>query len=1085
MLPHKIGTRLAWNFPLRIFSRRNFSEDEQTRLTEDPDESTIDIIQLSKQYSADSFALVNVSLQLNSNEITVLLGKNGAGKSTLIHILTGVIEPSDGSIKHSSSFGLCPQHDIVWPDLTVEDHFEIFGKLRNMDQASIRDQQNHLLAILGLPFDHQNVSVKNLSGGMRRKLAVGLSFLGNSRCVILDEPTSGLDPFSRRQLWDAIMQLKDNRIVVLSTHYMDEAEVVGDRIVILAEGRVKANGSPIQLRRQFDCGYTFVLKSEDEKKISSIGTMVHSTIPEVSVEIFSDKAEFFVPINLENAIEHLLIQLTEYMGNSPSLISVTSTRLEEVFMRVTSHAAPTSAIPVSTGYTELEPVADFISTNPSILKSVVAIVQKRFRMFIRDLRSSLVNHLYPILVILFGLFVRSDQTTSPESFIQSMDNLMLVLFVSVGFSSVPSSISHLINSEKKSHSKFLQYISGLSPIAYWIGNFLADITEYLIFPFGVTVFLFAFFAPPTIPLTPLVFLLLAFGPAIIAQTYLITILIPNPVLAQLVSVLISTIVGGILPMVGFMFTQATQLLNEQPTENNALEIILAVARFFPAYNLGQGLVTIPMVELIGKLAHAIDPSSAAAEMYDWTNLGAPLTWMCASVPLYLVLTLVIDHAIYTHKFSRLFNCFKRGVNSGFTPLSLTDTDETEDESITAERERVLDTSDPPLLGLVGVSKQYSVRSNFFAVNRVCLGIPSSGEIFGLLGHNGAGKSTLMKLCTGEILPSFGNVLLSPNLNTKFDVEKFHSIVGYCPQFDALIDSLTVKDHFELYGRIKGIDRGVSLDHSVSNLISKLGLAEYESSKIKHLSGGYKRRVSLGIALIGNPVLLLLDEPTCGMDPIARRDTWTVIKSVASTSASVVLTTHSMEEAESISTRVGIMSRGKMVCLGTVESLREKFSNGVEIFIQTKFVNTKIFDCTESFLSICEQHSVKRAKRFMASGLCVLTNSVIAFSQWWAQEEVNDLIEDKVYAVATDHNTVLSSVSASGRSIRMVLVPPEMTTTFLTSIFGLLSSMRIKGDIVDFSVNQNSLEQVFNSITAVEADVNGDRDQSTEQVSQLE
>jgi ABC-type multidrug transport system ATPase subunit len=299
--------------------------------------------------------------------------------------------------------------------------------------------------------------------------------------------------------------------------------------------------------------------------------------------------------------------------------------------------------------------------------------------------------------------------------------------------------------------------------------------------------------------------------------------------------------------------------------------------------------------------------------------------------------------------------------------------------------------------------------------------------------------------------------------------------------------LTVRDHIELYGEIKGIDRGIHLDQAVSNLISKLGLAEYEFSKIKYLSGGYKRRVSLGIALIGNPVLLLLDEPTCGMDPIARRETWNVIKSVALNSASVVLTTHSMEEAESISTRVGIMSRGKMICLGSVESLRRKFSNGIEIFIQTKFVDTKILtvDNSKSFISICEEHSVKRAKRFMSSGLCVLSNSAIAFSLWWAQEEVNDTIEEQIASVVTDQEAVISSVNASGRSIRMVLVPCEMTLSFLISVFGLLSSMRIEGDIVDFSVNQNSLEQVFNSITAVEADVNGNRDQSTEQVSQLE
>jgi ABC-type Na+ transport system ATPase subunit NatA len=220
VLPHKIGTRLPWSFPLKFFHQSNNYFSPDNNMAGGDHSTVVNIVRLTKSYS-DFLALDNVSMQLTSNEITVLLGKNGAGKTTLIHLITGLVEPTGGYVSSSSktAIGLCPQHDIVWGDLTVDDHFMIFGILCGMSKNEIIQQRDHLISILGIPADHQTSPVKNLSGGTKRKLAVGLAFLhkdpSTSKIVILDEPTSGLDPFSRRQLWDAILQLKDNRIVLL------------------------------------------------------------------------------------------------------------------------------------------------------------------------------------------------------------------------------------------------------------------------------------------------------------------------------------------------------------------------------------------------------------------------------------------------------------------------------------------------------------------------------------------------------------------------------------------------------------------------------------------------------------------------------------------------------------------------------------------------------------------------------------------------------------------------------------------------------------------------------------------------------
>lgn len=235
--------------------------------------------QLNKIYTSHRgpiHALSGLSLTMHENQITVILGHNGAGKTTLMSILTGLIPPTSGKafvLGHScvndmssvrASLGFCPQHDILFPSFTVREHFEIFARIKGIPPELITKESEEMAKRVGLA-QKLDVQSKNLSGGMKRKLHLGLAFLGDSKFVVLDEPTSGMDPYSRRFTWSIIESYKEHRIVLLSTHYMDEADLLGDRIAILSQGKILCAGSGLFLKRAFGVGYQLTIEFETGK----------------------------------------------------------------------------------------------------------------------------------------------------------------------------------------------------------------------------------------------------------------------------------------------------------------------------------------------------------------------------------------------------------------------------------------------------------------------------------------------------------------------------------------------------------------------------------------------------------------------------------------------------------------------------------------------------------------------------------------------------------------------------------------------------------------------------------------------------
>lgn len=190
-----------------------------------------------------------------------------------------------------------------------------------------------------------------------------------------------------------------------------------------------------------------------------------------------------------------------------------------------------------------------------------------------------------------------------------------------------------------------------------------------------------------------------------------------------------------------------------------------------------------------------------------------------------------------------------------------------------------------------------------------------GELFALLGTNGAGKTTTIKMLSTLILPTDGEIKIE-GLDIIKDRQKIKEILNVSPQETAIAPNLSVKENLEF---MAGVYQILNKQEKINELIKMFKLEEVLNQKAKTLSGGWQRKVSIAIALINEPKILFLDEPTLGLDVIARKELWSVIEKLKG-KITIILTTHYMEEAESLSDRVGIMAKGNLVDVGTPEEL---------------------------------------------------------------------------------------------------------------------------------------------------------------------
>ena len=221
---------------------------------------------MEKRYPNGKVAVKDFSLTMLEGQITCLLGHNGAGKSSVIAMMTGLTtittgectvydQPLPSALSEIRTMtGICPQQNVLFPTLTVREHLRFFGCIKGSHGKKLLETVDQMIVDVGLS-SKRDTPASSLSGGMKRKLQLAIALIGGSKFLILDEPTSGMDPFSRRATWELLQKHKAGRVILLTTHFLEEADILGDRIAIMSEGHVRCSGSSLFLKTRFGAGY--------------------------------------------------------------------------------------------------------------------------------------------------------------------------------------------------------------------------------------------------------------------------------------------------------------------------------------------------------------------------------------------------------------------------------------------------------------------------------------------------------------------------------------------------------------------------------------------------------------------------------------------------------------------------------------------------------------------------------------------------------------------------------------------------------------------------------------------------------------
>ncbi|XP_023932994.1 uncharacterized protein LOC106170532 [Lingula anatina] len=569
----------------------------------------------------------------------------------------------------------------------------------------------------------------------------------------------------------------------------------------------------------------------------------------------------------------------------------------------------------------------------------------------------------------------SKEQLSKEALINKLADLGIALMILISFSFIPASFTLYLVLERVYHEKRLQFVYGVKSLTYWAATFVWDYLVYLVVVAVAAGILAAFQIDAfsaNLNLAATVSLLIMFGFACLPQMYLIQMLFKDASMVFLTLFSFNLATGFVTSLIVFMFSMF-------PTLTTASDVIGYVLVVLPQFALTSGLVKLLRNQLIADVYQNFG-QNAYQNPFNIDFLGINFIFLAVNGLVYMILLIVLDDKV----------CCNTGVKEQKNHSHVK-----EDEDVTAERRRVASSAQNDTMTCNTISKVYRTKglSKILAVDKVSFGV-QRGECFGLLGVNGAGKTTTFKMITGDLKPSAGDI----------DGQALCGDVGYCPQLDPST-YLTGEEVLTCYGKLKGL-QGADLNRAVETIIDILGLHEFVKRKVLTYSGGQKRSVSTGVAILGNPAMVLLDEPTAGMDPKTRRNVWKVIQETVNSGRSVLLTSHSMAECEALCSRLAIMVNGSFRCLGSPQHIKNKFGNGYTVNLRMR----------------SDGSDVKAVRAALTS------------------RYPGAVIKDQHY------NTVV--VSIPGQS------------TKLSDIFGFLERAKEDLGIEYYGVSQTSLDQVF-------------------------
>lgn len=314
------------------------------------------------------------------------------------------------------NIGICLQHDCLFPQLTVREHVEFFARVKGVYASTSRSEAdqsvNEAINDLALSTKSDTFS-RRLSGGMKRKLSVAIAFCGGSEAVMLDEPTSGMDPFSRRLCWNVIRRYRMGRVIVLTTHFMDEADILGDRIAIMNEGRLCCLGSPLFLKRSFGVGYQLTIelpksnKGKKERNHRKVQKAVTKAVKQaVLISHVGSEMSYRLPVGASSQFCQMFDKLDRAVERKRAVsYGVGITTLEEVFIRVSRDESKQKETDKGEmKATEIGEDERIVLEDDAtrFVRHTQALFKKRVSNFRRDKRAWLCTTLLPSLFVFTG-----------------------------------------------------------------------------------------------------------------------------------------------------------------------------------------------------------------------------------------------------------------------------------------------------------------------------------------------------------------------------------------------------------------------------------------------------------------------------------------------------------------------------------------------------------------------------------------------------------------------------------------------------------------------------------------------------------
>lgn len=490
----------------------------------------------------------------------------------------------------------------------------------------------------------------------------------------------------------------------------------------------------------------------------------------------------------------------------------------------------------------------------------------------------------------------------------------LAAIFSLGF--VAAGVVLMLIEERSGKIKHLQQVCGMNRIVYWLSTFCWDMLWFLTF-IGIVLLLFVAFqdqsyiSPDTI--LPFVVILVSYGWAVIPWMYAFSFLFSSPATAYVLLFCLNFFSGFAL-----LIVDAIVVYVEEISTSDFLHYTLVWAPF-PAYQLARGMMYFSLDRpiLVYAASFTFEPLPNI-----WGKLWPFLLVLWLQGLLYMLLVLLWE----------VLPGLKCASGPRCSSVNLPAPMENEDRAVARERRRANKADrESDILTLRNLSKVYGSGVRYrVAVNNLCLAMQKA-ECFGLLGVNGAGKTTTFRMLTGDTHSTSGEAVIASH-NVQTSLGPVQQAIGYCPQVDALIDTLTARQHLTLYCKLRGL-HSKEVSRVVDWALLKLGLSQYADKPAGTYSGGNRRKLSTAIALLARPRLILLDEPTSGVDPRARRFLWSIIRGAIGAGQSVLLTTHSMAECEALCSRVGIMVNGEFRCLGSPQQLKSTYGKGYRLKVR--------------------------------------------------------------------------------------------------------------------------------------------------------